>query len=274
MDFVLVNGKLTNSLPISDRGLNYGDGVFETIAVIKQRPQLIEEHLARLNKGCEKLSITAPAPALLVSEIKSLCKSADDQAVLKIIITRGSGGRGYRPDKDSKPARILTLHPWGEHIFHYREQGIRLSLCATRLSINPVLAGIKHLNRLEQVLASIELSNHVQEGLMRDYNDHVIEGTMSNLFIISTDNVIKTPSLKQCGIDGIMRRRLIDWLATRENKSVEETSLTLDDLHEAKHVMMTNSIIGIWPVVYFEKQHYAIPDFVTRFNRSIINKLD
>jgi len=241
---ILVDGEQTDSLPVSDRGLHYGDGVWETIAVVAQVPQFIDEHFARLSKGCQALAIDVPDFRLLEAEIKSLCDSVDELAVLKIIITRGSGGRGYRPDAASCPRRILSLHPWGKHVFHYREQGIQLARCNTRLSINPQLAGFKHLNRLEQVLASTELSNTAQEGLMLDYNDHVIEGTMSNLFIISPDNAIKTPLLNQCGVSGIMRQQLIDWLAEHENLPVLERKITLDDVHNAKSIIMTKSAMA------------------------------
>jgi len=187
---VLVNGKQTNTLLVFDRGLQYGDGVCKTIAVNNKQPQFLKDHLNRLKLGCQALSISVPDSPLLESEIQKICYAAEKQSVLKIIITRGLGGRGYRPDtvqetnqkteQNISTTRILSLHPWGEHIKDYQQRGIHLQCCQTRLAYNPQLAGFKHLNRLEQVLGSSELTTDAQEGLMLDFTDHVIEGTMSN----------------------------------------------------------------------------------------------
>jgi 4-amino-4-deoxychorismate lyase len=270
---ILVNGRQTKALAVSDRGLQYGDGVFETIAIIKKQPQFLGSHLDRLVLGCKALSIKLPDLDLLKTEIASLAATlVDSKAVLKIIITRGPSGRGYRPDTSSTPTRILSLHPWGAHIDGCRTQGIDIKLCKTRLACHPRLAGIKHLNRLEQVLASAELTDDFQEGIMLDANGLVIEGTMSNLFIVRHDKHILTPQLSQCGIQGIMKNKLINYLHDRHYK-VTETDMGLQELFDAKNVIMSNSIIGLWPVrtLQHEQQtrHYALADFADDFNKSI-----
>jgi len=271
---VLVNGKQTDSISVSDRGLQYGDGVWETIAVREGKPQYLKTHLKRLILGCQALNISLPDLTVLNVEIKQLADTVKKHAVLKVIITRGLGGRGYRSNNSSfttsttATTRIISLHPWGDHIADYQKRGIDLQLCQTRLAYNPQLAGFKHLNRLEQVLASAELSDDKQEGLMRDFNDNIIEGTMSNVFVLSQDNNIKTPRLDDetgCGIKGIMRQIAIDWLIAN-NYKVSEEPLKLDDVLNAQGIFMTNSIIGLWAVKSFESKTYTLPDFVPQFN--------
>jgi len=212
---------------------------------------------------------------VLKAELQQLTDTVKSRAVLKIIITRGSGGRGYRSGSSIKttPTRILSLHPWGDHIDRYRQDGINLQLCQTRLAYNPQLAGFKHLNRLEQVLGSAELNGddgaNNQEGLMLDFNDHIIEGTMSNVFILNQDKHIKTPRLDDetgCGIKGIMRQKAMDWLKDKDY-TVSEEPLKIEDVLTAQGVFMSNSIIGLWAVKTFENKTYPIPRFISQFNQ-------
>jgi len=273
---VLVNGKKTHSVSVSDRGLQYGDGVWETIAIINGKPQFLNDHLDRLMLGCQALNISPPDLTVLQDEIQHLSETVNNRAVLKIIITRGSGGRGYRADPSIKTTstRIVSLHPWGDHISNYRENGINLQLCKTRLAYNPPLSGFKHLNRLEQVLASAEL-NQNQEGLMLDFNDHVIEGTMSNVFILDKTKHIKTPRLDDatgCGIKGIMRQKAMEWLKN-EACTVSEEPIKIDDVLNAEAVFMSNSIIGLWGVTSFENKTYSIPPFISQFNQYLDSTL-
>ena len=269
---ILVNGIQTNNLPVSDRGLHYGDGVFETIAIRNKQPQFLASHLDRLKLGCSALSIPLPDMDELGSEIASLTDTVADKAILKIIITRGSGGRGYRPEAAPQVTRVLTLHPWGDHINEHREKGIQLTLCETRLAHNPQLSGFKHLNRLEQVLASAELTDNFQEGIMQDMDGFIIEGTMSNLFIVTGDNTVKTPRLGQCGIQGIMRDKLLKWL--KNNKiNVVEANIRMGEVLQAQSILMSNSIIGLWPVKSFKSRQqtrdYVFADFAASFNKQL-----
>ncbi len=267
---VLINGKQTDTISVTDRGLQYGDGVWETIAIQGNTPQFIEAHLKRLILGCQALHINPPDLSVLKAEIKQLTDTVKKWAILKIIITRGSSGRGYRSDFSIKTrsTRIVSLHPWGDHIAHFRQTGIDLQLCKTRLAYNPPLAGFKHLNRLEQVLGSAELHDDKQEGLMLDFNDIVIEGTMSNVFIVSDNNAIKTPLLNEktgCGIKGIMRQKVIEWLR-KNDYTITEEPFKLEDVLTAQGIFITNSIIGVWAVKSFQDKTYATPDFIPQFN--------
>ena len=253
---LLINGEQTDQLSALDRGIQYGDGLFETIAVIDGRLCLWERHLQRLQSGCKRLGITAPEPAGLLAEASALTRHCQ-RAVLKIVVTRGIGGRGYHPSKDAQPSRVIYCTPWTEYPAEYWEKGISMRLCSTGLGINPALAQIKHLNRLEQVLARAEWSDPaIFEGLMLDSDGHVIEGTMSNLFLIKK-GVIITPDLKHCGVAGIMRGVIIELAATLNIPLVIE-DVSLDDVKSADAIFISNSLIGILPVRIFSGQHYSL----------------
>jgi 4-amino-4-deoxychorismate lyase len=259
---LLVNGEPRDTLPVSDRGLQYGDGLFETIEVRDHRPVFFDRHLTRLETGCRRLGIPVPAVEVLAEEAGLVCRQSPSRAVLKIIVTSGSGGRGYRRPETIDATRILSLHPYPDYPDNYRTNGINARLCQTRLGINPALAGIKHLNRLEQVLARAEWTDQsVQEGIMLDSTGHVIEGTMTNLFYVK-DYALYTASLAQCGIAGIMRGLIMN-LASQHNLNIHELNYTSETLLSADEVFVCNSIIGIWPIKRIDQFSFE-PGPVTR----------
>lgn len=255
---ILINGESKEHIEVSDRGFQYGDGLFETIEVKDGQTVFFERHLERLKSGCERLYIPFPDVQLLSLEAKQLClRSPSASAVLKIIVTRGTGGRGYRQPDVIQPTRILSLHPYPDYPKIYSEQGIVARICITRLGLNPVLAGIKHLNRLEQVMARAEWHDSaIQEGLMLDINDHIIEGTMTNLFYIK-NNSLYTPVLAQSGVAGIIRS-IIMTISVDHGLSVVEHVFTKDELLSADEVFVCNSIIGIWPIKQIETMHFSV----------------
>lgn len=253
---IWINGQIADRLPVSDRGLLYGDGVWETIAIQAGKPQLLDWHLDRMNAGLRALQIPLPDLCLLRREIETACEQ-QPFSVLKLIITRGSAVRGYNPRTDSPPTRILQLSAWPQYPPEYAEQGIRLTLCESRLACQPRLAGFKHLNRLEQVLARAEFGSEYQEGLVRDYADHVIEGTMSNLFVLDGKGRMHTPDLTQCGIAGVMRRFFVQELAD-SGIECHIRPLTLKDVERAHALFVCNSLIGLWPVREFLGKTYHI----------------
>lgn len=247
---ILINGEPSDLIAATDRGLHYGDGVFETIAVRNGRPQFWPAHMERLLDGCARLAIPVPDVTRLAAETAALCEGSE-RAVLKILITRGSGGRGYRLPESPQPQRILMRYPWPEHTIP--DAGITLRRCTTPLGCNPALAGIKHLNRLEQVLARSEWSDEaIHEGVMCDTEGYVVEGTMSNLFAVR-DGVLLTPDLANCGVAGIMRQQILA-LAGQLSIPCEFERFKFDVLQTMDEIFVTNSIIGIWSVARLDER--------------------
>jgi 4-amino-4-deoxychorismate lyase len=243
---VLVDGSPGLSVRADDRGLLYGDGLFETCALRDGRPLLWARHLDRLALGCQRLGLPAPDREVLTRESLGLC-AAVRRGVLKLLLTRGRGGRGYRPPAVPTPTRIVSLHPLPDYPPSFWTDGIELRVCATPLGDNPRLAGVKHLNRLEQVLARGEWDDPaVPEGLMLDTRGRVVEGTMSNVFAVTRGGLL-TPALERCGVAGVMREEVLA-LAADLAIPARIGEVSLADLAAADEVLVTNSLIGLWPV--------------------------
>ena len=154
---------------------------------------------------------------------------------------------------------------------HYYRNGINLFLCKYRLSENPKIAGIKHLNRLDQVIARAEWADEFQEGVTLDSQENVVEGTMTNLFIQSGEQ-LRTPTLERCGVQGIMRDYIMQ-IADGFFQSCKETDITLQQLKQADAIFMCNSVIGIWPVQNFESTKYKVTDQIIGIMQHINNHL-
>ncbi|MCI0504691.1 MAG: aminodeoxychorismate lyase [Gammaproteobacteria bacterium] len=266
----LINGEAGNEVLVTDRGLHYGDGLFETLKIKKGAILYWEHHMARLLSGCERLCIPLPDIVLLRSEAERLISEYgnNSDAILKIIVTRGSGQRGYKPTTAAKPTRIIALYPSPRYPENYWKDGVRVTICKTRLAGNPRLARIKHLNRLEQILASSEWDDPaIVDGIMLDMDQHVIEGTMSNLFWVYEGNLY-TPDLTQCGVEGIMRHLVLK-LAEELQLMVVNGHYFVEDLLSADEIFITNSIHGIWPVRQID-QHTFKPGPVTKHLMDLI----
>ena len=192
---------------------------------------------------------------LLQREAEQMAAGAN-HAVLKLIVSRGQGGRGYRQPDDIHPTRLFSLHPYPSYPDSYRSEGITARICRHRLGLNPALAGIKHLNRLEQIMARAEWrTEDIQEGLMLDQKGFVIEGTMSNVFCIKEQRLFTAP-IERCGVAGIVRGIVLS-LAGALNINVKEAYFTADQLRQADEIFVTNSVIGIWPIRELEGQVIA-----------------
>lgn len=249
--------------------MHYGDGLFETIAIFNNRPLCLEPHLSRLLSACQKLNIDFSEQAVLVSDIHRLCdanKQNSKNAVLKIIITTGTGTRGYqRPS--TTVSRLLTIYPWPEYPQNFPDNGASIHLCTTRLGHNPRLSGIKHLNRLEQVLARNEWTDpNIREGLMLDIEDNVISGTMSNLFIIDSKQKLLTPDLSMCGIAGIIRQYILD------HYDVKVLKLSLDDIYAADEIFFCNSIMGVLPVNNLAGHEFSLSSGSNKIRQILIDR--
>lgn len=251
-----------STLPLDDRGLAYGDGLFETIAIRDGALRWPLEHLQRLQTGCNRLAIDFDAYGLqqdLPAYIDGI-----NHGVLKIIVTRGSGPRGYSP-LEAGPARciagVAATEPAGQDKV---ANGVRVQSCITSISLNPSLAGMKTLNRLEQVLARSEVRDPaVSEGLMFDAEGHLICGTMSNVFLVGGDH-LHTPVLTNAGVQGVMRS-VVMRLAEEHGVSVHEREISREEIIEADGAFLTNSLVGLWPVVALDKHKLSIPPLTRRF---------
>lgn len=240
----LVNGVPGDSIGLNDRGLHYGDGLFETIAVRNGACRFMEAHLRRLSEGCARLKLPAPDTRVLQSELLQLSQSVD-HATAKVLLTRGAGPRGYRLPNPCIPTRIVGLEQTQPQ--PYPESGVQVRYCATRLSRNPQFAGLKTLNRLEQVMGRAECSDPgIAEGLMLNDRDEIICGTMTNIFL-GSKGILYTPSLLECGVSGIMRQQVIA-VAAEQGIEVREASLSKHDLNSADEIFLTNALIGLWSV--------------------------
>lgn len=260
---LFVNGRAETTIDALDRGLQYGDGLFETIAVTGSRPRFLEWHLERLASGARRLGFPALDLVRLRTEIASAITKPD--VVVKLILTRGSGPRGYRPPEDPKPTRIVAAFDWPVSSPTAATEGVRVGWCDTRLGRNPVLAGLKHLNRLEQVLARAEWEDGtMDEGLMQDDRGRVIGGTQSNLFARLAGRWV-TPILDECGVAGIMRRAFRHWAADR-GETIAERAVAGDELADATSLILTNSLIGARPVHELAGRKLAVDPVTWEFN--------
>ena len=246
MPNVIINGVQNDQLKCDDRGLLYGDGLFETIALKDNKLLLWQSHMDRLSESCELLKLEEVAASIWLKDIQ-LLNLPDSNCIIKLLITRGSGGRGYRYSKNSEVCRIVSLHDWPNYPDEYYEKGIKVRFCDTRVSINSSLAGLKHINRLENVMARNEWRQQdIQEGLMQDDDDFVIEGTMTNLFAVR-DNTLYTPKLNRSGVKGVLRQHVMN-LASACGLNLEIIELTQSELLEMHELFVCNSVIGIWPI--------------------------
>jgi 4-amino-4-deoxychorismate lyase len=252
----LVNGQPSMNLPVADRGLQYGDGLFETLALRNGVPLLWNRHMQRLGEGCRRLGLPAPDADLLREEVLRIA-GTEARAVAKIILTRGAAGRGYRADPSVIATRIVQRLPWPTYPVANSQEGVSVCWCDTRLARQPRLAGIKHLNRLEQVLARAEWQEDYAEGLMCDTDGLVIEGTMTNLFVVVADGTVVTPDLSQSGVAGVMRAQVLDSAASN-GMTCSTRAVTTEMVESAQELFLTNSLIGIWPVRRIEARQYVV----------------
>lgn len=251
---MLINGQVGQSISIRDRGLLYGDGVFRTLRAQHGIALHQDLHLQKIQQDCTKLGIHCPALSHLTSELAHILVLHPD-AIIKLIITRGIAQRGYAPNADASPTHLWDVSELPIYRAQNYTQGIALRICELRLSQQPRLAGIKHLNRLENVLAAGE--NHdikFAEGLLLDAQDNVVEGIRSNVFIVQS-GVLVTPDLSQSGVAGVQRDRVIAY-ALQHFIPLQIRVISLAELLAADEIFLVNSVMGLWPVRACENRHW------------------
>lgn len=250
---ILVNGSPAGAISPLERGLAFGDGVFRTLVMAAGEPAWWPDHLAKLAADCRQLAIPAPTRADWEQDLAWLAARRPD-AVLKLMVTRGPGPRGYRPPELAVPTRIAIATPLPGFPDPVRESGATVRVCDLRLGHQPRLAGAKHLNRLENVLARMEWDDpDIDEGILLDQAGDVISGIMGNLFV-RHDGAWLTPRLDRCGVAGVTRARLMPLLGAREAR------FGLDTLLAAEAVLLCNSLIRLRWVSRLGERTWMCPD--------------
>jgi 4-amino-4-deoxychorismate lyase len=258
----LVDGKPDDRVAVDDRGLLYGDHLFETIAFVGGRAPLWRFHMARLVRDARRLLMPEPDIDRLASECARLVAERP-RAVVRVTLTRGSGGRAYEPPADPSPRRILLCRPWPSGLSADRTRGIVLHTSPIRLSIGPELAGIKHGNRLEQVLAAEHARRAgVDEAALFDVRGRLVEAIAGNLIVI-VDGRAVTPGLDEAGVAGVG----LQWLSERVEGDLVTGELDSDKLRRAEGVMVINSIAGIRPVRRLDDRPLAIAHACRRWQQ-------
>lgn len=243
---ILVNGAVSDTVPVIDRGFAYGDGVFRTLQARNGRPLAWRYQFRRLQHDCSAIGIACPSEAVLRSEIARVAENERTCAV-KIMVTRGPGQRGYALPREVQSSRIVMSAPLPAYPASWSESGIRARICGLRPGFQPALAGIKHLNRLENVLARREWQDpDIAEGLLLDADSNVIGGTMTNLFVVRND-ALATPDLRRCGVLGATRDRIIA-CAAAQGVVCTVSDVPVDEALQADELLVTNSLIGVWQV--------------------------
>ena len=244
------NGGAMDDLPMDDRAIHYGDGLFETIAIRHGVARLWPLHLHRLADGCQRLGIALPnADELQQTLLDAVASSAvdDDYALAKIIVSAGSAARGYRRPQPAKTRVLVGVFPAKRLPASWSENGVAVAHCNTRVAEQVALAGLKTLNRMEQVLARAEWSDpDIFEGLMCDTSERLICATMSNVFIVKNEILI-TPDLSRCGVAGVMRQHVCD-LAAASGVEVRIADIPRQDAAAADEMFLSNSQFGVLPV--------------------------
>jgi 4-amino-4-deoxychorismate lyase len=249
----LVNGEISRFVAADDRGLVYGDGVFETVAVRHGIPHWWQDHMDRLAAGCARLELVMPPQELLLREVQTAA-AGQRRCVARIVLTRGSSGRGYAPGAEAATQRIVSTHRWPEEVGEAAARGVAIQVCQFRLSIQPALGGLKHVNRLEQVLAAAECAARgAAEGLLLDTSGDVISGVSSNLFLVS-DGSLLTPRMDRCGVRGVLRARILRAFKPR----CELRRISLEMLSEADELFLCNSVRGIFPGTRVNDHDYPV----------------
>lgn len=252
MNFCSINGLEQNKIDIENRGLAYGDGLFTTAKIIDGQIQYLSSHVQRLLWGCEKLVLKAPNKIEITQQLSQVAKRYN-LAVLKVIITAGSGGRGYARSISNIIDIIIMVYDYPKHYDELAIEGITLGISNQQIGINPMLSGLKHLNRLEQVLLRQELGNTKEDDLIvTNINDEVIEATSANLFFWLNGQLC-TPDVAKSGVNGIMRQTIL-----QNHPDTLIKKVTLAELASSQAMFICNCVMGVMPVKQYNGQHLSI----------------
>ncbi|QEP43667.1 aminodeoxychorismate lyase [Ectothiorhodospiraceae bacterium BW-2] len=243
MAVVLLNGVAVETIAVTDRALHYGDGLFETVRISGGSVCWLPSHCQRLWRGFERLQLPLASFDLAMDELRQLAEQLGD-GIIKLIISRGSGGRGYALPVPPQPQRILLTRPLPDYPL---SRPARLFCCQTRLGQQPLLAGLKHLNRLEQILARSEWGDEYDEGVVCDQRGAVAEGVMSNLFWVNHGQLQSHP-LHDCGVHGVMRQQVLTYIEQQQWPFSWSSQISMAQLAQMEEIFICNVAMGVWPV--------------------------
>jgi 4-amino-4-deoxychorismate lyase len=259
-------GNPCESIPVDDRAVQYGDGLFETVAIRDGRARLWNYHAERLRTGCARLGLPVPTEQLLEDELNSALNAASidtQHCVAKLLVSAGTGQRGYLRCGAGDATLLVGLAESPVLAKSLFRDGVKVRVCSTRLAIQPQLAGIKTLNRLEQVVARNEWRDEsVFEGLLLDTEDRLICGTMSNVFLID-DHSLVTPAITHCGISGVMRRHILTIVA-QADIACDVRDVASEELDSCQGGFLTNSQFGVLPINQCTDRSWQLNDLSRR----------
>jgi 4-amino-4-deoxychorismate lyase len=257
---IFVGDARVDAVPADDRGLAYGDGLFETMRAHAAQIPWWDRHWARLAGGAARLRLPLPAEVRVRDEVARLLRDVSGDAAVRLLVTRGPG-RGYAPPADAAPTWVLSRH----RLPQPQARGLRLRWCGTRLALQPALAGLKHCNRLEQVLASGEPDAdepHADEGLMRSTEGDVVCATAANLFVLD-ERGWSTPPVDRCGVAGVCRGWILAQTGARERR------LEPGDVESAQALILCNAVRGILPVARLGERRWPPHPQVAALQRQL-----
>lgn len=266
-EVIWIDGRPATAVAALDRGLHYGDGLFETIACLHGRARFLALHLERLMHGCSVLRIQLENVAEIRAEVQALASQVE-RAVIKVLVTRGTATvRGYAPGHE-RATRITIRYPWPQPALAASRDGVEVRTLQLRLGENPHLAGLKHCNRLEQILARMEWAQTGSgEGLLFSHSGNLVSGTMSNVFLVRASTLL-TPRLDLCGVAGVMRRVILRE-AQREAIPVRECVLAAADLEAAEEVFLSSALVGILPVNAVDQRNLPVGPVTRRLQATL-----
>lgn len=267
------NGRAMEAIAVDDRSAQYGDGLFETVAIRDGKARFWPLHVSRLQSGCMRLGISCPPAESLLTDLNAAIEQSridTEFATAKLVVSAGRGPRGYRREADSKANVRIGIFAARPLPGEFYRDGVNVRVCSSRLAIQPQLAGIKSLNRLEQVLARSEWDDEdLFEGLMRDTDGRLICGTMSNMFMVN-DSRLMTPALTRCGVSGVMRSHLLSLMQV-EGLDCDVRDIEYDDLHGASELFLCNSQLGVLPVRRYAQQDLSVGPITKRIQTLAAN---
>lgn len=254
MPFNLITDLDDTQPDIQDRALHYGDGLFETMLLESEKIPFWDLHYRRLSESAQRLSIKCPDKAWFEKQLEAYL-DLKKNLVIKILLSRGSGGRGLMLPDELTPNIYLLHYPYAKSD---KIQHVKAIISEITLPKNKNLAGLKHLNRLDYVMATQALNRlpDYNEAILCDDDGYIIEGIVHNVFFVK-NNEICTPDLSDCGVEGICRQLIIKKLKNK-NIDVNIGRFSIESILTASECFFCNSVQGIRPVILIQDKVLGI----------------